>query len=78
MPKRIQVNCNDGGPPGSFRWRGKKYAVAAVLERWRDTGRWWEGEAPKIFFRLQTPGGGLWEIYLDTGEAAWYLYKIYD
>lgn len=48
------------------------------MERWKDTGRWWEGEAPKLFYRVETVGGGLWEIFLDTAEHRWYLYKIYD
>lgn len=78
MPRRIRVSSEDGISPGAFWWRGERYAVAAVLERWRDTGRWWEGEAPKLFFRLQTPEGGLWEIYLDTRDKTWYLYKVYD
>jgi hypothetical protein len=48
-----------------------------VLERWRETGRWWEGEAPKLFFRVETTGG-LWEIYFDTARQTWHLYRVYD
>lgn len=77
MSRRIRVDLR-GGIPASFRWRGKAHAVRAVLERWKDVGRWWEGEAPKLFFRVETAGGGLWEIYLDTGSQSWFLYKIYD
>ncbi|MEW6447408.1 MAG: DUF6504 family protein [Bacillota bacterium] len=68
----------ENGVPRSFKWRGRRYAVRAVLERWKDTGRWWKGEAPKLFFRVETAGGGLWEIYLDTDQDRWFLYRIYD
>jgi len=74
-PLRVQA---EEGVPRAFWWRGRRYAVAGVLERWRDVGRWWEGEPPRSFFRLQTAGGGIWEIYLDLGENTWHLYKIYD
>lgn len=77
MREELRVKLENGAP--RFFWRrGRRHAVLQVLERWRDTGRWWEGEAPKLFFRLETAGGGLWEIYLDTAEDRWYLYKMYD
>ncbi len=65
------------GIPRAFRWQGRCYAVDEVLERWRETGRWWRGEAPKLFFRVET-GGGIWEIYLDTRANTWHLYRAYD
>lgn len=77
MSRRLLVRCKNGLPK-FFWWRGQQYTVRAVLERWKDTGRWWEGERPKFFFRLQTSGGGLWEVYFDPAERAWFLYKIYD
>lgn len=52
--------------------------VRTVLERWKDTGRWWEGESVKLFFRVETADGGFWEIYLDTGTQMWHLYRVYD
>jgi len=73
----LQVRVT-GGLPRSFRWRGRRYTVRAVLERWKETGRWWEGEASKFFFRVETTGGGLWELYFDTGTRTWRLYRVYD
>jgi hypothetical protein len=66
------------GLPRAFSWHGRRHVVLEVLERWRDTGRWWEGEAPRLFFRLETAGGGLWEIYRDEAQGTWHLYRIYD
>jgi cell division septal protein FtsQ len=64
--------------PESFSWRGKTYTVRTVLETWKDTGRWWEGEPAKLFYRVETADNGLWEIYLDTAAQSWHLYKVYD
>ncbi|MBC7347013.1 MAG: hypothetical protein H5U00_06090 [Clostridia bacterium] len=77
MHGELEVSLK-GDVPRAFRWRGKSYAVLEILEVWRDTGRWWEEEAPKLFFRLRTAGGGLWEIYRDEARGTWHLYKVYD
>lgn len=68
----------ENGMPRAFWHRGRRYLVVEVAERWRDTGRWWAGEAPKFFFRVTTAGGGLWEIYLDLSDRTWHLYRVYD
>lgn len=68
----------ENGVPRFFWRRGRRYRVLQVLERWRDTGCWWAGEAAKLFWRLETVGGGLWEVYWDTEQDRWYLYRIYD
>lgn len=80
---KVDVRC-EGGVPRYFRWRGEVYRVTRVLERWRDVGRWWDGEPPKLFFRIEARrprvpcAGGLWEIYLDEAEGSWHLHRIYD
>jgi hypothetical protein len=75
----LRVLCTPSGRPRLLLWRGRRYPVEAVLERWRDVGRWWAGESPKLFFRLQTADGALWEICRDSGAAsAWHLYRLYD
>lgn len=30
-----------GGVPEAFEWRGRRYRVGAVLERWRESTPWW-------------------------------------
>lgn len=66
------------GCPQSFQWRRKSYVVSTVLEKWIDTGAWWEGEAEKVFYRLVTHDGGLYELYQERISGRWYLYKVYD
>ena len=73
---KIEVRC-ERGIPRYFRWHGEVYLVTRVLERWRDVGKWWDGEPPRLFFRVEA-GRGLWEIYLDEAEGLWHIHRIYD
>jgi len=75
--EEIEVDLS-GGRPRSFRWRGKHYAIRTIMERWKDTGRWWEGEGTKVFLRAGGADGAIWEIYFDTARSTWHLYKVYD
>lgn len=63
---------------GCFRWNRRWYQVTGVADCWKETGRWWAGEGEKTFLRIQTSGGGVFEIYRDAASGEWYLYKIYD
>ncbi len=73
--ERVAVS---GEAPDKILCRGKQLRVLMVLDRWYDTGCWWEGESPKLFFRLQLEGEKVWEIYQDLSGRQWRLYKIYD
>lgn len=74
----LEVKTGPDGGPLEIRFKGRRCRVLEVLDRWCDTGCWWEGEPARLFWRLQLEGGGAWEIYLDLGQGSWYLYKIYD
>lgn len=74
----LQVVCDPGGCPVQLRERDHWLPVLAVLDRWQDTGCWWEGESAKRFFRLQLAGERTWEVFLDLETGDWHLYKIYD
>jgi len=52
--------------------------VEQVLDCWRDTGCWWEGESEKLFYRLSLDSGAVVEVYWDLGTHTWMLYKVYD
>lgn len=67
-----------GGQPAGFTWRNNFYAIKQVLDCWKDAGCWWEGENTKIFYRVIAVQGSIFEIYLDTRQDAWFIYKIYD
>ncbi|NLC77715.1 MAG: hypothetical protein GX750_08870, partial [Clostridia bacterium] len=64
--------------PAGFYWQKVYYPVAQVLDCWKDTGCWWEGESTKVFYRVAAPDGSLFELYRDSREDTWFMYKIYD
>lgn len=74
----LTVSCREGGEPEEIGDAGQGWRVEELLERWQDTGRWWEGESEKAFFRLLLEGGGVMEVFRDLHSGAWYLYKSYD
>jgi hypothetical protein len=40
----VEVRRRDEDP-AEFLWRGRFYAVRAVLARWVETGAWWQAQA---------------------------------
>lgn len=78
VDKQIEVISSDNGIPRSFCWNGKWNHINRVLELWKDTGIWWEGESEKTFFRIESAGQSLYELYLDSLKQVWFLYRIYD
>ena len=74
----IKVLTAKDGVPRKVAYQGKLLVIASVLDRWRDTGMWWEGESEKEFWRLFFQDGRVWEIYQDRVSTEWFLYKIYD
>ncbi len=84
MIKEIQVRIDEEGNPRGFFHNGGYWRIREIIDTWRDTGQWWEGEAEKIFFRvtvLPVRGEGvpaLCEIYADVDGDHWVLYLIYD
>lgn len=65
------------GVPRAFVWRGRRLAIAAVLDSWRDAGLWWEGEAEKTFWRVQVTDGGIYELWEDA-TGRWTVYRVWD
>ncbi|WP_054697283.1 DUF6504 family protein [Syntrophomonas palmitatica] len=74
----LRVECDRDGFPLALQIRGKIYPVRFILERWRDTGCWWEGESEKFFFRVQCANGVICELFQDLTSRNWFLYKVYD
>jgi hypothetical protein len=77
LDRPVNVRLEQGQPVG-FSWQGVFYQVAKILDCWKDAGCWWEGESTKLFYRVAVSDGGLFELYRDTREDTWFMYKIYD
>lgn len=79
LDQPIDVNCLPGkNQPHSFYWQGRSYRITRLEDYWKDTGAWWREEEEKLFFRVATADGGLFELYLTPVHKSWRLYKIYD
>ena len=74
----LKVIENEEGEPQKVKWKGKWAKVAVILDRWYDTGCWWENELPKLFYRLELENGMVLELFFDGAGQGWSLYKIYD
>ena len=73
--------------PVSFTLDGHEYTVKEVLELWQDAGfghsetsRTWRTRHHRTFFRVQTSGDEVYEMYFDRGTSLrhpefrkWYL-----
>ncbi len=75
------------GLPAGFTWRGRHYAVAELLESWKQSEPCDHGSGEryyrKQFFRVRTGGGEVMTLYavrhVKQGESArrrWWLYSV--
>lgn len=62
--------------PKRFFWFKRWVNVSKVIDKWREIGRWWEDDSEKLFFRVLSFEGGIYEVY--TEKKHWNLYKVYD
>lgn len=76
--RHITVKYDSEGIPVYLYLPDNQSGIKEVIERWVDTGCWWEKESEKLFFRLYCENGSIVEIYQDLGNGTWFLYKIYD
>ena len=65
----VQVELSKRHHPVSFVWRDKAYQVKEVQECWRLMGAWWENKGEQTFFRVQTDGGGIYELLFDHASS---------
>lgn len=73
----ITATTHPDGTPVSFLYRRQTYRVTEIMDSWRYTGRWWEGEGTWVFWRVLASGGEF-EVLYDEANDEWRLYRIYD
>ena len=73
--------------PTRFVWRGTEYAVAEVLEEWKETGPCHHGSGEryvrKHWFRLRMATGEVMKVYFERHARSpkqlkqrWWLYTV--
>lgn len=72
----------DRSPLRGFTWRGRFLQVHGAIDAWKDTGRWWEGEPEKWFWRLRAADRegleGVYDLFFEPATGTWALYRIHD
>lgn len=64
------------GRPKRFFWIKRWINISFIIDKWNEVGRWWENEEEKVFFRVLTFEGSMYEIY--SSKKRWSLYRVYD
>lgn len=65
--------------PASFAWRGSRYRVVAILDRWSETGQWWNLQPPMTVWRVQLHDQGVMELAsVHKQPPEWRLLVIFD
>lgn len=65
-------------PGSTFRWRGRRYVVEAILDSWQEAGCWWEGEPVTEGFHVAFQGGGTGILLFRQPRGPWVLDRIDD
>lgn len=75
----IRDEAWDAMRPAAFTWRRGRYVVVEVLDRWEETGRWWEQEMQLTVWRVACRDGGVYELAVaHTQPPEWRLMAIHD
>lgn len=67
--KPVPVEADDRGYPRRFFWH-RWYRVVEILDEWRETGAWWDGEEERVVVRVLTAEGALFELERSLGRPA--------
>ena len=81
-PLRVEAGEDACPEPGASRSRrglpaavwlaGRRYAVEAVLERWRIDDEWWrERPVSRVYYRLALGDGRTVTVYCDMVNGRW-------
>ncbi|HVA59964.1 MAG TPA: DUF6504 family protein [Mycobacteriales bacterium] len=83
----VEVSRGDVAPT-EFRWRGRRYLVRAVLDHWREVGRWWRqpravriDDREREFWRVEAGadrGTGVFDLCFDWSVGGWTVARIHD
>jgi hypothetical protein len=72
------------GPPSAFLWRGRHYAVRAVVATWLDQAPWWRGGHASVrrCWRVEASAGmasgtSVVDLVCDA-DGTWHLLAVID
>jgi len=70
----IEVRADERQTPRQMLLGGDWRPIRCVQDAWLETGRWWEGDLPTRFYRVEA--GGMFDLSVDEVgqwrvEVAW-------
>ncbi len=71
----VTVLTDSSGRPRAVDLGGGRRPVREILDRWLEAGRWWEGEAPHRFYRIEA--GGRFDLSCDE-QGEWRVRAVWD
>jgi hypothetical protein len=85
----VNVRARDDGRPTRFVWRGRLYAVHAILEHWVVNREWWRdpeaerGQPELQFWRVEASEGpamtaGVYELRREAATGIWTMRRGFD
>ena len=63
------------GLPTQLLWKKQRWNISEIADQWRETGRWWEGEAMCEFFLIVVVSGSFL-LCRDLTTDAWYAKPV--
>ena len=73
QPEPVDVTTSDDGLPLTWLRQRRRYRVLAISEHWRIVDEWWADEVRRDYFRVETDGGHVFDIYHDMVSDRWFL-----
>ena len=70
-----EMPVKGGEQPQQILVGGGWRTVENIVDHWRETGRWWEGEGPRDFFLVETKRG---VFIVSKGPAGWRIERLID
>jgi uncharacterized protein DUF6504 len=76
---RIAVRRRQGELRLAFTWRGRERR-ARIANSWRLAANWWDEAraTERVYYRVQTAAGGVYDLYHDLTRDAWALDRCHD
>ncbi len=68
VDREVAAGPPDSDAPLAFVWRGRRYGVRRVLDRWSEAGSWWRQLAEGIPLTV-TSDSDVWRVEASRGVA---------
>lgn len=72
----MNITTDKIGNPSGLDGPRRSVKVRRILDFWRYSARWWEGQAPRAYYLLELETGHVIEVYQSTDT--WVLSRISD